>query len=549
MTLERAIQLAIVATIVTSCSPRARSCTGSSRRARSAGCAARARALALALAAPRAERVGPRAPPFARGGSRRGRGRLGAWSAAPSLTLGRAVSLALVLVVAVRAERRAESPELVLQGVLFGAAAVAVGGLLVLAFDYDRAVQAATTVEPARYQGLGGGPNMASMVFALAAPLAPTSSGLADAAAARGRGRRRSSLLARLGRRLRLPRCARRPSSPGSPRTRSSRGGRWRDSGGPRGRRRWCSRCCRHPRHDPAASRPGRTRPRRRSRPRRATSTRTARPAAARRHRPPRRRGRRHAPARAHAARDRADARRRGAERSGWSPRRPVVGYGFGTEDRTSSTGTCSSTRACRRTRTSGSSSSSASSASSCCSRSRSRSCGPRPPRSSAVAAAATAAFAGALALALSQSYLYAPGNAATITAWVCAFAAFGRRRRCAREAPGARGERRARSARCARRCRCVGAGTSGGTESRTGMRAVLAEIGPLDSQTSRLPDLREVRLPGVRARPQRLRARALHRRPRAGGRGDRPSRQGQRRSGAFATILRAPTSSSTAVR
>jgi O-antigen ligase len=49
---------------------------------------------------------------------------------------------------------------------------IAVGGLLLLVFDYDRAVQPATTVAPARYQGLGGGPNMASMVFALAAPVA-----------------------------------------------------------------------------------------------------------------------------------------------------------------------------------------------------------------------------------------------------------------------------------------------------------------------------------------------------------------------------------------
>ena len=55
---------------------------------------------------------------------------------------------------------------------MFGAVAVAVGGVLLLVVDHDRAVQPATTVSPARYQGLGGGPNMAAMVFALAAPLA-----------------------------------------------------------------------------------------------------------------------------------------------------------------------------------------------------------------------------------------------------------------------------------------------------------------------------------------------------------------------------------------
>lgn len=93
------------------------------------------------------------------------------WSASPRLTLGRAAAFALVLVVAAGLAR-AGSPELVLEGVVLGAMAIAVGGLLLLVFDYDRAVQAGTTVSPARYQGLGGGPNMAAMVFALAAPLA-----------------------------------------------------------------------------------------------------------------------------------------------------------------------------------------------------------------------------------------------------------------------------------------------------------------------------------------------------------------------------------------
>lgn len=92
------------------------------------------------------------------------------WSATPRLTLGRAVAFAVVLVIAA-ALARVDSPQLVLEGVALGAVALAVGGLLLLAFDHDRAVQAATTVSPARFQGLGGGPNMAPMVFALAAPL------------------------------------------------------------------------------------------------------------------------------------------------------------------------------------------------------------------------------------------------------------------------------------------------------------------------------------------------------------------------------------------
>jgi hypothetical protein len=98
------------------------------------------------------------------------------WSAEPRLTVGRAVAFGLVLVAAAAlsygASGRPASVEVVLQGVLLGAVAVGVGGLLVLAFRHDRAVQAASTVAPARYQGLGGGPNMAAMVFAIATPLA-----------------------------------------------------------------------------------------------------------------------------------------------------------------------------------------------------------------------------------------------------------------------------------------------------------------------------------------------------------------------------------------
>src|SRR5439155_15601007 len=58
-----------------------------------------------------------------------------------------------------------------LHGVVLGGAAVGFGGLLVLAFRHDRAVEPATSVLPARYQGLGGGPNTAMMVLAVALPL------------------------------------------------------------------------------------------------------------------------------------------------------------------------------------------------------------------------------------------------------------------------------------------------------------------------------------------------------------------------------------------
>lgn len=92
------------------------------------------------------------------------------WSASPRLTVGRAVAFALVLLVAA-ALSHAFAPELVLEGVAFGAVALAVGGVVLLAVDDDRALQPATTVSPARFQGLGGGPNMAPMVFALAVPV------------------------------------------------------------------------------------------------------------------------------------------------------------------------------------------------------------------------------------------------------------------------------------------------------------------------------------------------------------------------------------------
>jgi O-antigen ligase len=99
-----------------------------------------------------------------------------AWSGRPALTASRAASLALLILACVAlAYATAGRPELVervLNGVLLGVGAVAVGGLLVLLFEHDRAVAPATTALPARYQGLGGGPNTATMVLAVGVPLA-----------------------------------------------------------------------------------------------------------------------------------------------------------------------------------------------------------------------------------------------------------------------------------------------------------------------------------------------------------------------------------------
>jgi hypothetical protein len=110
-----------------------------------------------------------------------------AWSATERLTLGRALGFTLVLIAAAAmalgaSAARPQAVERLLHGVLAAAVVIGLGGLLVLAFRYDRAVQSATTVSPARYQGLGGGPNMVPMVLAVAAPIAAQ---LATAAARR----------------------------------------------------------------------------------------------------------------------------------------------------------------------------------------------------------------------------------------------------------------------------------------------------------------------------------------------------------------------------
>ena len=98
------------------------------------------------------------------------------WSPKPLLSGAHAALFALVLAtcgaLAWAAWGRPDVVALVVDGVLLGVALVAVGGLVLLAVDYDRAVMPATTEFPARYQGIGGGPNTATMVMALGVPLA-----------------------------------------------------------------------------------------------------------------------------------------------------------------------------------------------------------------------------------------------------------------------------------------------------------------------------------------------------------------------------------------
>lgn len=98
------------------------------------------------------------------------------WSAAPRTSAGRALAFSTLLVacgaLAYAAAGRPEAIRRVLDAVLAATGIVAVGGLLVLAFAHDRAVAPGSTLEPARYQGLGGGPDTAVMVMAVGLPLA-----------------------------------------------------------------------------------------------------------------------------------------------------------------------------------------------------------------------------------------------------------------------------------------------------------------------------------------------------------------------------------------
>ena len=97
-----------------------------------------------------------------------------AWSADGGLTLGRAATLATVLVaggaLALSASERPQVVEVVVVGVVAGVVAVALLSLFQVWNDYDRAVVPATTQSPARYTGIGGNPNTTAMLIALVIP-------------------------------------------------------------------------------------------------------------------------------------------------------------------------------------------------------------------------------------------------------------------------------------------------------------------------------------------------------------------------------------------
>jgi hypothetical protein len=98
------------------------------------------------------------------------------WSVAPGLTAQRCISFGSLLVtagaLAFAASGRREAAAQILIAVLAGAAAVAVVGLGILAVNPGNAVQDATPTTPARFRGLGQNPNTVAMLFAVGMPIA-----------------------------------------------------------------------------------------------------------------------------------------------------------------------------------------------------------------------------------------------------------------------------------------------------------------------------------------------------------------------------------------
>ncbi len=98
------------------------------------------------------------------------------WSVKPGLTIGRAIAFGMVVVIAVAISAtvvaREDATARVLVAVLAGATLVALVGLAVYAVSPDSAVQAATTQTPTRYRGLGQNPNTVAMLLAAGMPIA-----------------------------------------------------------------------------------------------------------------------------------------------------------------------------------------------------------------------------------------------------------------------------------------------------------------------------------------------------------------------------------------
>jgi hypothetical protein len=98
-----------------------------------------------------------------------------AWSVAPKLTFERAGSLALLFALAasilVATAGDVAARLRVLQGLAGGAIAVGVVGLVMLAVDYDVAVQQTAATSPWRYRGFTENPNTISVLAAVSVPM------------------------------------------------------------------------------------------------------------------------------------------------------------------------------------------------------------------------------------------------------------------------------------------------------------------------------------------------------------------------------------------
>ena len=98
------------------------------------------------------------------------------WSTDPGLTFGRAASFAAVVAigaaVALGARRGSDGARPFLLALLAGAAVLAVLGLIHLASNYDDAVVPATRGQGARYTGIGANPDTLAMLYAIVLPLA-----------------------------------------------------------------------------------------------------------------------------------------------------------------------------------------------------------------------------------------------------------------------------------------------------------------------------------------------------------------------------------------
>ena len=99
-----------------------------------------------------------------------------AWSVDPRLSFERAVTLGVLVLVALLVAQavagRPSAAAQVLAGLIAGCVLVAIGGLVVLAASHSDAVEVATTNLPPRFKGMGQDPNTSSLLFGMAVPVA-----------------------------------------------------------------------------------------------------------------------------------------------------------------------------------------------------------------------------------------------------------------------------------------------------------------------------------------------------------------------------------------